>query len=100
MSIQEKPSSFLYTLEKVIASRAGQMQANSYTAKLIQKGHDKILQKVGEESVEYIIDAKNKNKERAISEACDLLYHLMVSFYTLGISFDEIEAELEKRHLK
>lgn len=92
----EKP--FLYTLEEIIQQRKTESPDTSYTAAIFQKGLDKILQKVGEEAVEYIIDAKNRDPQRAVSEAADLLYHLLVSLAANDLSIKDVEKELEKRH--
>lgn len=89
---------FFYRLEKIIHERKGAHPDTSYTARLFAKGQDAILQKVGEEAVEYILDAKNRNRERAISEASDLFYHLLVSLAEQGIALRDVEAELERRH--
>ncbi len=89
---------FLYRLEKIIHERKNAHPDTSYTARLFAKGQDAILQKVGEEAVEYILDAKNRNRERAISEAADLVYHLLVSLAEQNIALRDIEAELERRH--
>lgn len=98
---------FINELENLILSRKKKMPKNSYTTKLFEKGIDKILQKVGEENVEFIIDAKNladqKNKntkQRAVSEAADLIYHLTVAFIETGISWKDVDEELKSRHSK
>lgn len=89
---------FIYELEKVILERKKADPESSYTAKLFFNGIDKILQKVGEEAIEYILDAKNQNRQKAISEAADFLYHFLVSLAYNEISFSEIEEELFRRH--
>ena len=86
----EEAVKFLAELEELLLDRKNKMPEGSYTTRLYHKGLDKILQKVGEESIEYIIDAKNRNKERAISEASDLFYHLLVSFIEIDISLTDI----------
>lgn len=91
---------FLADLQNLIEARRQNPVDGSYTNKLFSGGIDKILQKVGEESVEYIIDAKNASKERAISEAADLIYHLLVSLSYLNWSLSDVVRELEKRHGK
>ncbi|RME90132.1 MAG: phosphoribosyl-ATP diphosphatase [Candidatus Hydrogenedentota bacterium] len=91
---------FLAQLELIIIDRLKNDPEGSYTASLAKKGIDKVLQKVGEEAVEYIIDAKNKNKERTLSEAADLLYHFLVSLQVQGLSLEDVVSVLEKRHLK
>ncbi len=91
---------FLTQLENIIKERKQNLPEGSYTTSLFKKGHDKILQKLGEEAVEYIIDAKNENSERAISEGADLIFHLLMSLAYQGLSLADIVAELEKRHKK
>lgn len=91
-----KDSSFLSNLEKVIRDRKQNPKEGSYTNYLFKEGIDKILKKVGEESAETIIAAKNK-KEDVIYEVSDLMYHLTVLLAELDISWDEIKTELEQR---
>lgn len=69
----------------------------SYTCYLFEKGIDKILKKVGEESTEVVIAAKNESKEEAIYEISDLIYHLTVLMNYMGVTFEEIGTELVKR---
>ncbi len=87
-------------LEAVIAQRQADMPEGSYTTYLFDKGQDKILKKVGEEAAETIIASKNNDSEELVAEASDLIYHLMVLLAHHGIPFSQIEAELERRHLK
>jgi len=91
---------FLFDLDKVIAARKLEKPENSYTAKLFQGGIDRLLQKVGEESIEYILEAKNNDRERTISEAADLLFHFLVSLHGINLSLNDVLAELRKRHKK
>lgn len=72
----------------------------SYTNYLFEKGIDKILKKIGEESAEVIIGAKNKNKNEIIYESSDLIYHILVLLANEGIEFKEIRDELERRQGK
>lgn len=74
--------------------------AGSYTNYLFEKGLDKILKKIGEESAEVIIAAKGGNKEEVIGESSDLIYHTLVMLANEGIEFREIKEELEKRQGK
>lgn len=90
--------SFLYMLEKIIQKKRDSQNPSSYTVSLLTKNIDNVLQKVGEEAVEYIIDAKNHNKQRSIEEVSDLIYHLLVSFQFQDITLDDINNELQKRH--
>lgn len=89
---------FLANLEKLLIERKQQLPAGSYTTQLFQSGPQKILQKVGEEAIEYILDAQNADKQKAIYEGADLIYHFMVSLVAQGWSLSDIIAELEKRH--
>ncbi|MBQ6753365.1 MAG: phosphoribosyl-ATP diphosphatase, partial [Clostridia bacterium] len=71
----------------------------SYTTYLFEKGIDKILKKVGEESTEVIVAAKADDKAETIYEIADLAYHVMVLMTEMGISLDEVTAELASRHV-
>lgn len=88
------------TLYGVIAERKEKPEEGSYTNYLFKEGIDKILKKVGEESSEVIIGAKNSSKEEVIYETSDLVYHLLVLLVEMGISIDDIKEELYKRHSK
>ena len=94
----EEPFS-LKTLEALLADRREKMPEGSYTTYLFAKGMDKILKKVGEESTEVIIAGKNNDKAEAIYEIADLAYHVMVMMNEMGISVDEVKAELASRHI-
>lgn len=85
-------------LESVIADRHANRPEGAYTTYLFEKGIDKILKKVGEESAEVIIGAKNDGPEEVIYEASDLFYHLLVLFREKGVNISDIEAELAKRY--
>ena len=84
-------------LEQVIADRKAHPKEGSYTNYLFDKGIDKILKKVGEETAELIIAAKNPDPEEVKYEAADLLYHMMVLLAEKEIPWKEITEELEKR---
>lgn len=88
---------FLFELEKVIGERKKQSPETSYTAQLFAKGLNKIAQKVGEEAVELIIEAKDDDRELFKSEAADLLYHFMVLLAAKNISLSEVLETLEAR---
>ena len=83
----------------VIQERAKNPSQESYTSRLLAdaKGIDKVLEKVGEESTEFIIAAKNKKKERTVEEASDLLFHLLVALYAAEIDLPDVMKELERR---
>lgn len=87
-------------LESVIAQRYAERPAGAYTTYLFDKGVDKILKKVGEESAEVIIAAKNEDNDELRSEASDLIFHLMVLLRERGLPLDEIMGELAARHGK
>ena len=84
-------------LYQLIASRERERPPGSYTTYLFNEGIDKILKKVGEESAETIIAAKNEERDRLASEVSDLLYHVVVLLVARGVSLDEIAKELKQR---
>jgi phosphoribosyl-AMP cyclohydrolase / phosphoribosyl-ATP pyrophosphohydrolase len=88
---------FLNELFDLIKQRKKELPENSYTTKLFKDGSNRIIQKVGEEAVETIIAAKNKDKNEIINEASDLIYHLFVMLADLNIEFGEIVDNLKKR---
>lgn len=88
---------FLFELEKIIRERKQNPQENSYTSKLFAKGLNKITQKVGEEAIELIIEAKDDDRELFKAEASDLLYHLLVLFAEKNIELREILENLKQR---
>lgn len=71
---------------------------NSYTASLLSAGEDEIVKKIGEEAVEIILAAKGQGDQRVVEETADLIYHLMVLLVSRDLSWDDIRAELKKRH--
>ncbi len=82
-----------------IINRRDKPKEGSYTNYLLDQGLDKILKKVGEETSEVIIGAKNKNKEELIYEMCDLIYHSLVLMVSEGITIEDLQKELTKRHI-
>jgi phosphoribosyl-ATP pyrophosphohydrolase/phosphoribosyl-AMP cyclohydrolase len=84
-------------LYELIQSRERERPAGSYTTYLFDEGLDKILKKVGEESAETIIAAKNDNDARLTAEASDLLYHLLVLLVARGLSLADVAEELASR---
>jgi len=86
-------------LMELIAGRKNEKKEGSYTTYLFEKGLDKILKKVGEESTEVIIAAKAEDRKETIYEIADLAYHVMVLMVEAGISLDDIRAELASRHV-
>lgn len=91
---------FLSELEALIKSRQKEMPDDSYTTYLFEKGIDKISQKVGEEAVETVIEAKNDKEKKFVGEVADLLFHLMVLLRAKGISLKKVVKKLKKRHNK
>lgn len=87
----------LARLEATIAERRGADPATSYVASLVHKGRAKIAQKVGEEAVETVIAAIADDRSGVISESADLIFHLACLLADLGIGFDDILAELDRR---
>ena len=86
-------------LYELIEGRKTNPKEGSYTTYLFDKGLEKILKKVGEESTEVIIAGAKRDKEETIYEISDLAYHVMVLMIELGISVEDITKELEKRHV-
>lgn len=84
-------------LAKVIESRKGADPSKSYVAKLLGKGRHKIAQKVGEEGVETALAAVDGSKDDVAAESADLLFHLMVLWADVGLSPEEVFAELARR---
>lgn len=93
-----KPVEFLATLEKLIKDRQRNPSEKSYTSKLFKKGINKIAQKVGEEAVELVIEAKDNNKELFLNEAADLMFHYLVLLRAKGYSLSEVIEILQERH--
>ena len=89
----------LDSLMELIKGRKTEKKEGSYTTYLFEKGLDKILKKVGEESTEVIIAAKAQDKKETIYEIADLVYHVLVLMAESGISTEDIKNELESRHV-
>ena len=90
-------SNVLDELYALIQNRERERPEGSYTTYLFDKGLDKILKKVGEESAETIIAAKNDEQKPFVSEVSDLIYHLLVLLVAKGVSLDEVREELAQR---
>lgn len=88
---------FLYQLEKTINDKIDSNDENSYTNQLYQKGINKVAQKVGEEAVELVIEAKDDNLDLFKGEAADLLYHFLILLKSKKVSLEAIEKILMKR---
>ncbi|HBS89120.1 MAG: bifunctional phosphoribosyl-AMP cyclohydrolase/phosphoribosyl-ATP diphosphatase [Bacteroidetes bacterium GWF2_38_335] len=91
------PVSFLLELEELINDRKRKMPEGSYTTSLFQKGINKIAQKVGEEAVELVIEAKDNNRELFLNEAADLMYHFLVLLAEKNVELKDVINELKKR---
>jgi len=96
----EDPTKFIKYLEGVISLRKKSARDESYTADLFHKGINKIAQKVGEEAVELVIEAKDDDQALFIGEAADLFYHYLVLLEAKEIPFKMIIDELKERHSK
>ncbi len=94
---QNKADNFLFELEKTIRDRKANPSDASYTTKLFRRGINKIAQKVGEEAVELVIEAKDDNTELFKNEAADLLYHLLVLFAEKEVELKDVLETLKKR---
>ncbi|NVK66868.1 MAG: bifunctional phosphoribosyl-AMP cyclohydrolase/phosphoribosyl-ATP diphosphatase HisIE [Flavobacteriales bacterium] len=88
---------FLYELEQTIDQRISNNDPNSYTNKLFQRGINKVAQKVGEEAVEVVIEAKDDNRELFLNESADLLYHLLILLRAKNATLSDVEAVLKGR---
>lgn len=98
--VSEDYKQFSYdALYELIKGRKTNPKEGSYTTYLFDKGIDKILKKVGEESTEVIVAGKGGSKEETVFEIADLAYHVMVLMVEMGISLRDVTGELEKRHV-
>lgn len=88
---------FLYELENVIENRIANPSSSSYVSSLFQKGINKMAQKVGEEAVELVIEAKDDNQDLFIGEAADLLFHYLILLQAKNLKLKNIEKELMNR---
>ncbi len=91
-------ASFLHHLQGVIHQRKENPSESSYTSKLFEKGINKIAQKVGEEAVELVIEAKDDNADLFKNEAADLLFHYLILLEAKNVNLDEIIDVLQERH--
>ena len=85
-------------LYEIIESRRNSDESTSYTRQLFDRGLDRIIQKVGEESVEVVVAAKNNENDEFIGEVADLVYHLLVLLVAKDIKITDIERCLQERH--
>lgn len=96
----ETQRSFLNELENVIENRISNPSSESYVASIFQKGINKIAQKVGEEAVELVIEAKDDNQDLFVGEAADLLFHYLILLQAKNLKLNDIEQELMRRMKK
>ncbi|NLR90253.1 phosphoribosyl-ATP diphosphatase [Flammeovirga sp. SR4] len=89
---------FLESLEQTIKERFDNPSESSYTSSLFAKGINKVAQKVGEEAVELVIEAKDDNEDLFLNEAADLMYHYIVLLRAKGYSLEDVTKILEERH--
>ncbi|MEZ2445105.1 bifunctional phosphoribosyl-AMP cyclohydrolase/phosphoribosyl-ATP diphosphatase HisIE [Chitinophaga sp. RCC_12] len=89
---------FLSTLENIITDRKNNPSDKSYTASLFEKGINKIAQKVGEEAVEVVIEAKDNNDELFLNESADLLFHYLILLQAKGFQLADVISVLKQRH--
>lgn len=94
------PADFLFYLQDYLARRKDDSPEESYTARLISRGINKVAQKVGEEAVEVVIEAKDDNEELFLNECADLMYHYIVLLVAKGYRLQDVIRILEERHGK
>lgn len=96
---EKSPKGFLYQLEATISERIVSKSDDSYTNKMFRKGINKMAQKVGEEAVEVVIEAKDDNLDLFENETADLMYHLLLLMRAKNSGLENIERILKERHL-
>ena len=89
---------FLQHLQEFITRRKKEMPEGSYTTKLFSRGNNKVAQKVGEEAVELVIEAKDNDESLFLNEAADLMYHYIVLLTAKGYTLSDVAKILEERH--
>ncbi len=99
-SVNDLPENFLFYLEDIIKERKEKLPENSYTTSLFKEGLEKIIQKVGEESIEVIISGIKDINDNFTYEVSDLMYHLLVALIFKNLSFRDVMEELIRRHKK
>lgn len=93
-----READFLFFLQRYLQKRKDDSPEVSYTARLIQRGINKVAQKVGEEAVELVIEAKDDNEDLFLNEAADLMYHYLVLLIAKGYGLEDVIKVLEGRH--
>ena len=94
---EETDKGFLYELQQTISDKIDNNDENSYTNELYKRGINKVAQKVGEEAVELVIEAKDDNDELFLNEAADLLYHYLILLKAKGFTIEDVEKVLNSR---
>ena len=94
---EETDKGFLYELQQTISDKIDNNDENSYTNELYKRGINKVAQKVGEEAVELVIEAKVDNDELFLNEAADLLYHYLILLKAKGFTIEDVEKILKSR---
>ena len=94
---EESDKGFLYELQQTISDKIDNNDENSYTNELYKRGINKVAQKVGEEAVELVIEAKDNNDELFLNEAADLIYNYLILLKTKGFSIEDVEKILKSR---
>lgn len=93
-----RPAGFFAFLEEYLHKRRNDPPEESYTARLLARGINKVAQKVGEEAVELVIEAKDDNRDLFLGEAADLIYHFIVLLMAKGFTLDDVADVLRERH--
>ncbi|MDP9956711.1 phosphoribosyl-ATP pyrophosphohydrolase/phosphoribosyl-AMP cyclohydrolase [Epilithonimonas hungarica] len=94
---EETDKGFLYELQQTISDKIDNDNSTSYTNELYKRGINKVAQKVGEEAVELVIEAKDNNDELFLNEASDLMYHYLILLKAKGFSLEDVEKVLKSR---
>ena len=97
---EETSKGYLYSLEQTISQRIDSDDEKSYTNQLFKQGINKVIQKVGEEAIELVIEAKDDNEELFKNEAADLLYHFLILLKYKNIKLEKVEQILSSRSKK
>lgn len=95
---KNEEADFLFYLQRFLQKRKNDSPEESYTARLISRGINKVAQKVGEEAVELVIEAKDENEELFLNEAADLMYHYLVLLIAKGYGLEDVIQVLRSRH--
>jgi len=96
--MSENNIDFLVHLQDLVEKRRSEMPENSYTTSLFKKGINKIAQKVGEEAIELVIEAKDNNRDLFLNESADLLYHFLVLLTVKDCRIEDVVEILKTRH--